>query len=236
MKTFFRDEARLLIALLVLVVLMNVPYGEYALYPFKLFSTWVHEMSHGIAALLLGGEFESLKVYSDGSGLAYTRRPDTRLATSFVASAGYVGTALMGMVLLLARRLPRVGRIGTSVLGVAMILSVGLFVRNLFGVGAICVIGAALLAVGWKAKDEIADLVFAFLAATCSLNAITSIRTLFSTNLVVNGESVGRSDATTVADALLLPSWFWAGAWMLLAVVVTAAGLRFPAGRKTESD
>jgi hypothetical protein len=231
MKDFFRREARLLIALLVLVVLMNVPYGHYVLYPFKLFSTWVHEMSHGLAALALGGEFESLKVYADGSGLAYTRRPDARLATAFVASAGYTGTAFMGMVLLLARRLPKVGRVGTAALGALMLLSMVFWVRNVFGLAAVGVIGAVLLAVGLKAKDEIADLVFAFLAATCSLNAITSIRTLFSSNLVVNGQSVGGSDATTVADALLLPSAFWAAAWMVLAFAVTAVGLRFPLGK-----
>ena len=234
MKDFLIRESRLLLALGALIVLMNVPYGHYVLYPFTLFSTWVHEMSHGLAAMLLGGEFDNLKVYADGSGLAYSSRPNTRLANAFVSSAGYTGTALMGMVLLVARRLPKVGRIGTAALGGAMLLSLVLWVRNPFGMAAVGVIGGLLLAAGLKAKDELSDLLFAFLAATCSLNAITSIRTLFSSNLVVNGESVGRSDATSVADALLLPSWFWAALWLVLALVVTGIGLRFPLGKRDE--
>lgn len=230
MKDFLARESRLLLALVALIALMNVPYGHYVLYPFTLFSTWVHEMSHGLAAMLLGGEFDNLKVYADGSGLAYSSRPDTRLANAFVSSAGYVGTALMGMVLLLARRLPRVGRVGTVALGGAMLLSLVLWVRNPFGAVAVGLIGALLLAAGLKAKDELSDLLFAFLAATCSLNAITSIRTLFSPNRVVNGQSVGGSDATSVAQALLLPSWFWAALWLVLALAVTVIGLRFPLG------
>jgi len=209
---------------------MNVPYGGYALYPFTLFSTWVHELSHGLSAIALGGEFQSLRIYPDGSGLAYSTRPDSRVANAIVASAGYTGTGLVGMILLLLRRLPRVGRLGTSALGGAMLLSVLLWVRNPFGMAAVGAIGAALLAAGLKAKEEWADLLFAFLAATCSLNAITSIRALFGSALIVNGQNIGRSDATAVADALLLPSWFWASSWLVLAVVLTGVGLRFPLG------
>ncbi len=228
MKDFVRREARLLGALAVLVALMNVPYGHYALYPFQLFSTWAHEMSHGLAAIALGGDFDSLKVYPDGSGLAFSRRPDTRLATAFVASAGYNGTALLGMLLLLARRLRGVGRAGTAALGALMLLSVLFWVRNLFGMVAVGGIGALLLGAGLKAMDEWADGLFALLAATCSLNAITSIQALFSSNLVVNGQPAGASDATAVAHALLLPSAFWAALWLVLALAMTGIGLRFP--------
>lgn len=236
MTDFMRRESRLLGALAVLIVLMNVPYGNYVLYPFTLFSTWVHEMCHGIAALLVGGEFRSLEVFKDGSGLAYSTRPDTRLANAWVASAGYNGTALFGMVLLLLRRLPRVGRLGTALLGALMLISVVFWVRNLFGVVAIGVIGTLLLLAGLKTADELGELLFALLAATCSLNAITSIQVLYSSNLVVNGKPSGGSDATSVADALLLPSWIWATTWLVLALVVTLVGLRFPLGRGTAKN
>lgn len=40
-------ERNLLIACGVLILLMNISTGRYVLYPFKIFSTWVHEMCHG---------------------------------------------------------------------------------------------------------------------------------------------------------------------------------------------
>ena len=112
MKAFLRRERRLLIALLLLLVLSNVPYGRQVLYPFTLFSTWVHEMCHGIAAYLVGGKVSRLKVFGDGSGLAYTSYRGTRLRSAFVACAGYTGTPLIGGGMLLVRRWPDAGSIG----------------------------------------------------------------------------------------------------------------------------
>ncbi len=234
MKDFIRAESRLLLALLALLVLMNVPYGRFVLYPFQLFSTWVHEMGHGLAALALGGSIAKVQIFADGSGLAHTARPDARLAHAFVASAGYVGTAVFGALLLALRRVKGVSRAATVALGIAMLLTVLLWVRNPFGMLAIGLSGAALVAVGIKLQDEWNGQLFAFLAATCSLNAITSVQTLFSANMVVNGQSVGRSDAHAVAENLLLPSWAWASLWLVIAFALTALALRFPLGRRAE--
>jgi hypothetical protein len=227
MKALLQRESRLLLALLALVVLMNVPYGRWALYPFTLFSTWVHECCHGLAAIVLGGHVEWLKIHSDGSGLAMTARPVGRLPTAFVASAGYIGTALFGALLLLLRRFERAPRIGVVGLGGAIVLSVVFWVRNPFGIVVLLAIGAALLAAGLKAPKEWSAALYAFLAATCCLNAFTSIQVLFSPHLQVAGEATSSSDATTVAEALWLPHWFWASSWMALALVLVALGLRF---------
>lgn len=227
MKRLLENERRLLTAIVVLLILANVPYGRLVLYPFALFSTWVHEMSHGVAALLLGGDVEWLKIYPDTSGLARTRRPDNAFATAFVASAGYVGTSIVGAAMLAARRFERVGANGTAAFGAAMLLSVVLWVRNPFGVVALLIIGGLLVAAGAKLKGETAASLYAFLAATCSLNAFTNIKDLLGRGTMqVGGQVVSHSDANTVAAALLLPAWFWAGSWLLLAVVLTGVGLR----------
>jgi len=235
MGEFLKRERRLLLAIAAVAVLMNVPVGRYVLYPFLLFSTWVHEMCHGVAALLLGGEIEWLKVFPDGSGLARTLRPEGRMATAFVASAGYVGTAVVGGFMLAVRRVGVVGRVGTAGLGAAILLSVALYVRNPFGLLALLPMGVLLVFAGWKLSDELSGLLYAILAATCCLNAVTSIQALFSSNLQVGGQPVSGSDAHTVADALLLPYWFWAIAWMGLAFALTTAGL-WIGGRAAESS
>ena len=48
MDTKARERA-LVIALLASLVLWNLPFGGLVLYPFKLFATWLHELSHGLS-------------------------------------------------------------------------------------------------------------------------------------------------------------------------------------------
>ncbi len=238
MKSFLSRERTLLVALLLVVVLLNVPYGSWVLYPFMLFSTWVHELCHGLMALAVGGKVEVLEIYKDGSGLATTRPGDGRIARSLVSSAGYTGTALLGALLLVARRFRWSARVGTTLLGVAVVLSVLLWVRNAFGIVTLLIIGAALIAAGLKLADRWRDPLYALLAATCCLNAFTSLKILFSgANLTVGGEPA-TSDAHSVAELLWLPHWFWAGLWMLFGVVMVALGLRFgtPPKREVEAE
>jgi len=48
-------EQRLLIAVSLAVLLLNVPYGRTLLYPFMLFSTWVHEMCKCTTKIIMSG-------------------------------------------------------------------------------------------------------------------------------------------------------------------------------------
>ena len=225
-----RSEKRLLMAMGAVIVLLNVPYGHFVLYPFELFSTWVHEMSHGMMALLLGGRIDWLKVFPDGSGLARTFGGGGRFGSAAVASAGYLGTALVGGLLLAARRIRRVGRGGTLLIGSLMLLSALLWIRNGFGFIAVPAIGGALILAGLKLKDDAVGFLFALLAATCSLESLTSIKVLFGgRNFMVDGQAIQHSDATRVAELLFLPSWFWAGSWMLTSVGLLFLGLRLGA-------
>ncbi len=229
-----RGEGRLLLAVAVLVLLINVPYGNYVLYPFALFGTWVHELCHALAALALGGRVDHIEIFSDTSGLAWTA-PGGRLKHAVVASAGYTGTAIGGAALLLFRKKERAGQIGLSLLGAAMVLSAVVWVRNGFGTPAILVLGVALLAAGRALPRELSGWLYTFLAAVTSLDAVTSIQTLFGATHLVNGKP-SSTDARTVGELLLVPWFVWAAAWLALALVCAFVGLRYalPATPGTE--
>ena len=231
MKHFAKRELGLLLSVAALVVLLNVPFGSYVLYPFALFSTWIHELCHGLAALAIGGEVERLQIFADTSGLALTRSPRGRLSTAVVASAGYLGTSAVGALLLAQRHRKSAGRLGVPLLGAAMLASALVWVRNPFGFAVVVLLGVALIALGRALKRETASWLFTFLAATICLNAIGSIRTLFGSELVVDGRRVGSSDAHTVAEALFLPAWFWASCWLVVAVLLSIVALDLGTGR-----
>uniref|UniRef100_A0A7S4K3V9 Uncharacterized protein n=1 Tax=Odontella aurita TaxID=265563 RepID=A0A7S4K3V9_9STRA len=220
----FERDGRLLRAVALIAVLMNIPYGVYVLYPFALFSTWVHESCHGLAAIVTGGRVLWLKVFPDGSGLALTETTGEAHKVAFVASAGYCGTAVAGGVLLLFRRTGRGARIGMVGVGLAVLISCGVLVRNAFGLVALVSIGLLLVTCGWKLPPRFVGEVYAVVAATCSLNAFTSITVLFDTEPFSIAGVVRQSDAQVVADELWLPYWFWATLWILLAVFMSSIG------------
>src|SRR5579871_894322 len=93
----FRQRALViaLIAFVIVIVLWNVPALGFILYPIRLFVTFVHESGHGLAAIISGGRFVNLTVFSDGSGFALTAGGSPFL----ILPAGYLGAAFFGALL-----------------------------------------------------------------------------------------------------------------------------------------
>uniref|UniRef100_A0A7S3PUK6 Uncharacterized protein n=1 Tax=Chaetoceros debilis TaxID=122233 RepID=A0A7S3PUK6_9STRA len=227
-REIWENDRRLLRVIAAIVVLLNIPYGRYILYPFMIFSTWIHESCHGMAAFLVGGKVEWLNIYENGSGLAYTMLPADsylRFRRVVVSSAGYTGTAILGGIFLMFRRTRLGPRIGLCGLGLLLLLSCACLVRNAFGLAVLITMGLVFLICGWRLSSFWAGELFALIAASISMNAITSIDVLFGTTSQTIGGEVRSSDAVSVAEQLFLPYWVWASLWFLLALFMTALGL-----------
>jgi hypothetical protein len=226
MERAIARDRNLIIACAILVVLMNISTGRYILYPFTIFSTWVHEMCHGVAALLMGGSIGKLQIFKDGSGLAFTS-VSGNFQCGFVSSGGYPGTAFTGCLLLLFRRTTLGPTIGTIGMGLALLLSCALYVRNTFGLIMLSGEGVFLLLAAWLLPAHWLDNLYNFLAVTICLNAFTSIRNLFSTSQgYVNGQAMS-SDAHSVAEFWGADYRFWAMLWLIMSFVATFIGIMF---------
>lgn len=116
-------------------------------------------------------------------------------------------------------------RVGTCGMGLATLLTCILFVRNAFGLAVLILMGVILVVAGWALPPFWVGELFALLAATACLNAITSIRVLFFVTEASIGGEVRSSDATTMQNITKIPSWGWASAWMALAFWMTAMGV-----------
>jgi Peptidase M50B-like len=193
-------------------------WGPLVLYPFKLFTTWVHECGHALATVLVGGRVQAITIAPDTSGLTLGLIPAGPLARGLVASAGYLGAALVGCVLMAAARVPRWAHAILLALGGFLLLTAVLWMRNLFGFVVVLAWGAALVALGRRGAGDAARFVLGLLAVQVALNAVFDIRVLF----LVRG---GPSDAETMARLFLLPASLWATAWMVLSVAMLGATL-----------
>jgi len=221
-----KRDGRLIIVTLAIIVLMNIPFIKYVLYPFSIFSTYVHEFCHGFSALLVGGRVQKILIFPDTSGLAYTALPTGNGRRAFVAASGYQGTAIVGCLLLVFRRTKRGPRTGTMTLATVMLLSTAIWLRNVFGFIIIALLGGILAVCAWKLPSARIRDVYTCVAVTTTLNAITNVVDLFGSNQYVNGEP-SQTDAHTVADTIGGPSWIWALLWLSFAIVMAGVGLVF---------
>jgi Peptidase M50B-like len=187
------------------------PWGPFFLYPFKLFTTWVHECGHALMALLVGGSVNAISIEPDTSGVTESLVPAGRFARGLVASAGYLGASVVGCLLIAATRVDRWARAILWALGAFMLLTAAIWMRNLFGFVTVLAWAAALVGLARKGGGEASRFVLGLLAIQVALGSVYDIRVLFLTHR-------GHSDTETMAVLFLLPSWFWASTWMLLSV------------------
>jgi hypothetical protein len=94
-----------------------------------------------------------------------------------------------------------------------------MWVRNAWGLGILIPEGILLMLLGWKLPAHILDTLYAFVGATCCLNAVESINDLFAAEeYYVGGEVVTTSDAHTVAEKWGLDYRFWAILWLAMSI------------------
>jgi hypothetical protein len=110
-------------------------------------------------------------------------------------------------------------------MGLAMLLTCIFFVGNAFGLVSLLLMGILLLAAGWRLSSFWIGELYALLAATTCLNAITSIRVLFFITEANIGGVAQSSDAVAMQDATKIYAWIWASVWMVLAFWMTAMGV-----------
>jgi hypothetical protein len=215
----------LLAATVVTAALYTLPYGWYAAYPLVLLSTYVHEVAHGLAALLVGGRFDFLTIHADGSGLASISAGGGRVASAFIAGAGLVGPAIGGAVLLILAARPKLARAGLVVFATLSVVALIAVVRNAFGWGFVGLVAAGCGVVAWRGGGRTAQAVSAFLGVQLALSVFSRADYLF-TAVATTGSGTHPSDVANMAEALWFPYWFWGGLCAVLSVAALVSGYR----------
>lgn len=208
----------LLLACAVTVALWFVPVASFALYPLRLFVTFIHEGSHALMAFLTGGVASQIVVQPDASG--YT------LASGgwqiLIVMAGYLGATAYGAGMLALAR-PGSARTILGVSGVLIALLDLLLVRNLFGFGWGILIAGGLLFASQRLSGRAAELTAMFLGVQCVVNALYDLKTLVGLSSGYGGPV---SDAVLMSQIIPLPPVFWAVFWCGLALAILVVALR----------
>ena len=188
-----------------------------AIYPVKVFVVFLHEISHGVAALLTGGKIIQIEVSQQIGGLCRTMGGSRFV----VVSAGYLGSIIWGGLILILATRTRFSSIGSFILGLILLVITALYVRNSFGViFGICT-GIAFIIIAKYAPMIVNKLVLQFFGLVSCLYVLVDIKEdLFSLER-------RQTDAQLLADMTHIPSIIWAVLWMAVAILVLWKVLKY---------
>ena len=190
------------------LALPHIPGAHWAWWPLMLLSTLAHEAGHGLAAVLVGGDFVS----------------GSRTARAIISAGGLVGPAMVACGLFFAARTERRARTALGVLAGVLVLAVVLVVRNLFGVAYVLVLSSLLAAMVRFGSAWVARFGLVFLAVQLALSVFSRGDYLF-TPVARTGAGDMPSDVAQIADALVLPYWLWGSVCGLISAAVLVFGI-----------
>lgn len=222
MAAVVRPGWKRLVVPLLLGLVVYVFWSTVFVWPLRLFVVLLHEVSHGLAAVLTGGRIVSIELSPQEGGLCTTAG-----GWPFViSSAGYLGSALFGALFLVLgmRGTPRTHRTVTGLLGGALVLLSLVYVRSAFGLVYGLAAGVLLLGVARWLPEGASSLVLRLLGVTSLLYAPWDI----VSDLILR--SVPASDASALARMTGIPAVAWGVLWLAASLVVAWRAVRAGSG------
>ncbi|MEM9085581.1 MAG: M50 family metallopeptidase [Pseudomonadota bacterium] len=224
---------RLILAVVVVLALPALPFGNYLIYPFVILTTWFHEMGHGLTALALGQDFEQLRIFADGSGVAQSRVDVdiSAFSRAAIAVGGPLAPCVAGAALILASAHERLWRPALWATAAAIFVSVILYVRSPVGYFVLPLVAAAISMIAWRAPGGVTRFTLQFLGVLGAMSMLRDFNYLFTERAVINGEPI-LSDTGQIEAALFLPHWVWAGLILAICAVTVGASLKYALSEK----
>lgn len=226
------------VAMVVVYILWNIPQLNIVLYPLRLFTTYIHEAGHSLAALLTGGQVIGFAVSANGSGLATTAGG----ARWLVIPAGYVGTAFFGSLLFyLINRFPRLTNPLATALGFGMVVFTLLFARPdetgvpwalFLGTG----FGVAMIVLGLRVHSLITQLALNVIAVTTALEAFIKLRFIAANTDAARGQVVNDAAAFTRDVVPLVSPSIVALTWAAISLLMFAVALYYGAWKPLRAE
>jgi len=178
-------------------------------WPFSWLETFFHEFSHGLAALLTGGEVQRIVLHWNGSGLCYYAG-GWRIAVAF---AGYLGAVLWGAVIYLGARIAgRSSRWLAAAVLLIILISGVLWARDLITIAILSIISGVLYLSCRYVLGRVFPRLMEFAGIFVLVSAMRAPLNL------VDGRHSG--DGAALADLTYLPEIFWVIIWWVIALSV----------------
>lgn len=196
----------LLSFLVMLGLAFGLSYIPFYSWPFSWLETFFHEISHGLAAIMMWGRIISIELNVDGSGLC-TSAGGLHFLTAF---SGYFGAVVWGMLIYIMadNASPKsADRLAMLILGLMSVTAV-FWAADIVTVYLLIVMSIPFIIILFTKNFWLENVFVRFCGLYVLLDAIRSPLYLMT------GESKG--DAGQLAEMTWLPTTFWVAVWFCL--------------------
>lgn len=208
-KLFSKMEFLVLTGITLAVLLL---WRTTVVFPLKILVVFFHELSHGLMALLTGGEVLSINLTMDEGGLCTTRGGIRWV----ILSAGYLGSLLWGGFILLTSAFSHKDKLLCALLGALLFVLSILWLRPLISLGFLFVMLAscALVVGAYYMTNRSCGIVL----------KVIGIATILYVPQDIISDAIWRStmpsDARMLGQLTGIPTVVWGGIWFLLSTIV----------------
>lgn len=207
--------------LIALMALIFALWSTPVMVPLKIVVVLLHELSHGLAALLTGGSIEQITISPEQGGQALLRGG----SRFWSLTAGYLGSLLLGMALLFAALRSSADRAVVAGLGLVLLVVSALYLRDLFALMFCVGLAVVLLAIARWLDHRANDLVLRVIGLTSMIYVPYDI---FSDTIA---RSHLQSDAWMMANEFGGATVLWGGLWLVLSLLAIGFALKSLLGR-----
>jgi Peptidase M50B-like len=233
MKKLQPQQIGLLVVIGIMLVLWIIPGGQWVTLPLQYLDTHLHETCHAIASLLTSGSVGTIHVYGDGSGVTQTYMDHPVI----VASAGYVGSSIIGAGIIAMSRNAKGARMALlGVFGLLLIECMFWLRGDLTGMISGFAYMLAFLVMGLKLDGWAAIIVAQFIGLQQCLTSLQAVFGLVNPQIL----SFGDNDATILQSITHVPAILWSVSWSLFSLIVVviafASAWSAPGNRRPSSQ
>jgi len=201
----FWQKYQLYFLLVAAIIIRQIPIVSI---PLNWLESYFHEISHGLAALLTGGEIMRIQLFANGAGLCTTRGGLNFIISFF----GYAGATLWGWLLFkLANSHQRTAQIFSGLMIVLLLASIVFWARDLLTIIIIASLAFMFVLTIKVRRLYYLQLLLKFFGVSILLNS------LFSPTYLFDGRDLG--DGAALAAMTMLPELVWVLLWCILAII-----------------
>ncbi|TDL21739.1 hypothetical protein BD410DRAFT_789489 [Rickenella mellea] len=199
-----------------IAILWNVPYLKLILYPFKLLTVGLHEMSHAIAGVLTCASIKSIELDPDEGGA-------TRMSGGIPAitlPAGYLGSSFIGATLIACGFDTDASKIASIVLAIFFLFTLWWARSNLLT--WLLILGmSGIIVLFWFIDSSLALRFFILF-----IGVMSCMYVLWDVIDDTIARKVNASDASAFAQICgCCPSQVWGVIWLIIAFIFFALGV-----------
>ena len=183
--------------------------------------TIAHEGGHALLALLTGRRLGGVRVFRSTAGMTVSSGSRSGPGIVLTTAAGYTAPPLLGLgaaALLASGHL-----VAMLLISLAGLAALTIMIRNVYGMIAVLVTGAAIGAVLWRGTP-LAEAAFGYVMTWFLL--LGGVRPVLELQRTRRRRPDGSSDADQLAALTGLPGWCWVGVfWRVALAALTVSAL-----------